>query len=265
YFLGCLAAMLERWPDAERHFEDAVAANRVLGAMPSVARARYAHALALRARAWPGDAERACALLREARDAAETLGMERRAARVARALATDGRGCGAEASSVFRREGEFWTIAFEGSTLSVRDTRGIRYLAQLLRQPGREVFAADLVAGGRACAAPSANVSTGLEVLDARAVGEYRGRLADLRDALAEAEAARERVRGAAPESEIDSLARQLASSLGLGNRRRQTGSVAERARVNVRKGIEAALRKILAGSPALGRHLVATVRTGTF
>lgn len=49
------------------------------------------------------------------------------------------------------------------------------------------------------------------------------------------------------------------------GGRSRTAGSAAERARINVRRTIGAVVKKIAAGSPALGQHLTAAVRTGYF
>jgi hypothetical protein len=47
--------------------------------------------------------------------------------------------------NVFRREGEYWTVVFEGSVVRLRDTKGLRHLARLLAHPGREFHAVDLV------------------------------------------------------------------------------------------------------------------------
>jgi len=62
----------------------------------------------------------------------------------------------------------------------------------------------------------------------------------------------------------FDFIARHLARAVGLGGRRRGSGSYLERARVNVRKGIRAALRTVAETHTPLGEHLAATVRTGT-
>ena len=64
--LGLLATVMERWDDAEAHFEDALELNERLGARPWHARTQrdYAHMLADRARA--GDEERAAELTRRA-------------------------------------------------------------------------------------------------------------------------------------------------------------------------------------------------------
>ena len=46
----------------------------------------------------------------------------------------------------FRLVGEYWAIRFEGRTCNVRDGKGLGYIAQLLRVPGRELHALDLLA-----------------------------------------------------------------------------------------------------------------------
>ena len=47
---------------------------------------------------------------------------------------------------MFRLEGEYWTIVFRGRLIRLRDSRGLRYLANLLRHPGRPIPAVELVA-----------------------------------------------------------------------------------------------------------------------
>ena len=49
-------------------------------------------------------------------------------------------------SNVFRREGDYWTVTFDGHTVHVRDLKGMHYLARLLADPGREFHVLDLVA-----------------------------------------------------------------------------------------------------------------------
>ena len=48
--------------------------------------------------------------------------------------------------NLFRREGDYWSVVFEGRTVRVRDLKGIRYLARLLADPDREFHVLDLVA-----------------------------------------------------------------------------------------------------------------------
>ena len=53
-----------------------------------------------------------------------------------------------QASSIeaFRREGDTWWLAFAGSSVRLRDLKGLRYLARLLAEPGREFHVLELVA-----------------------------------------------------------------------------------------------------------------------
>src|SRR2546426_7822646 len=94
---------------------------------------------------------------------------------------------------VFRREGNFWTVAWDDVVVRLKDNRGLQYLAQLLARPGQEVHVLDLVAAvhaepGQAARRHLASTDAGT-VLDATARAAYRRRLVDLRDELAEAAA----------------------------------------------------------------------------
>lgn len=107
-------------------------------------------------------------------------------------------------AQVYRREGEYWTIVFDGVTCRLRDVRGLQHLAMLLAHPHEQISAL---------------------VLD--------------RTGTIPAES---------PPGEL----------LPLHDTR-------ERARVNVTRAIGAALKRLAAHHPALGRHLAVTIRTGTF
>src|SRR5207249_6004243 len=89
---------------------------------------------------------------------------------------------------VFRREGNFWTVAWDDAVVRLKDNRGLQYLAQLLARPGQEVHVLDLVAAvhaepGQAARRHLASADAGT-VLDATARAAYRRRLVDLRDEL---------------------------------------------------------------------------------
>ncbi len=47
--------------------------------------------------------------------------------------------------SVFRREGEAWTLEFGGHPTRLKDRKGLRYLAHLLARPGEKVHVLDMV------------------------------------------------------------------------------------------------------------------------
>ncbi len=75
--LGMMAALMERWEDAERHFEYALVFDQKMNARPWVAHDQYYYAKMLLARDALGDRAKALALLQPALDAAQELGMAR--------------------------------------------------------------------------------------------------------------------------------------------------------------------------------------------
>ncbi|MEE9284704.1 MAG: adenylate/guanylate cyclase domain-containing protein, partial [Dehalococcoidia bacterium] len=75
-YLGLLAATMERWEEAERHFEDALAMNARMGARPFVAHTQHEYVGMLLHRDEPGDREKALELVTQALDTAQELGMK---------------------------------------------------------------------------------------------------------------------------------------------------------------------------------------------
>ncbi len=184
----------------------------------------------------------------------------------------------AAASSVFRREGEYWTIAFEGKAFRLRDAKGLHYLVYLLQHPGREFHVLDLVAIQRgAQAVPTrlrstrqddlyeGGISDAGPILDEQAKSSYRARFRDLEEDLNEATAWADSVRAEKVRQEMDILADQLSAAVGLSGRDRKAGSPAERARVNITRAVKAVLSRIREHHPRLAEHLDATIHTGTF
>jgi hypothetical protein len=180
--------------------------------------------------------------------------------------------------NVFRREGEYWTVAFEGTMVRLKDAKGLRHLARLLAHPGREFHAVDLEAAEGSGASPGQrqrahgrelavrpDLGDAGELLDAQAKAAYRARLVELRAELAEAEGCNDPARAAKARVELDFVVGELARAVGLGGRDRRAASHAERARLNATRAIRAAMANLARGDPALGRHLAASVRTGRY
>lgn len=74
--LGILAGVLRRWPDAERHFRDALAMNDEIGAVTFAARTRVDHAAMLMRRGRAADRPRAEALIDAAIPIAQSTDMQ---------------------------------------------------------------------------------------------------------------------------------------------------------------------------------------------
>jgi tetratricopeptide (TPR) repeat protein len=92
HYLGVLAAAAGRHDEADRHFTEAAARNRALGALTALARTECEHGATLLARNGPGDAAQAATLLGAAGASARRLGLPALAARTAAlAAAVSGR------------------------------------------------------------------------------------------------------------------------------------------------------------------------------
>jgi non-specific serine/threonine protein kinase len=180
------------------------------------------------------------------------------------------------AGFVFRCEGDYWTLAFEGNVCRLRDAKGLHHIAYLLRHPGEQFEARVLAAESDGGATPArarlesdgpAVTTAGLgdagEVLDAKAKAAYRRQLEELREELAEAEDFNDTGRASRLREEMEFLTSQLASAVGLGGRDRKAASNVERARLTVTKRIKDALAKVRESHPALGDHLAARIKTG--
>jgi tetratricopeptide (TPR) repeat protein len=290
--LGRLATVLHRWHDAERQLLEAIAHNIEMGARPLAALARYAYAEMLLSRRASGDSVRAREVLSAARATFEDLGMSSYRERADHLLQIEAAPImppraqqesapvHAPPPNQFRKEGDSWAIEYAGISTRMYDAKGLRYLAHLLREPGREFHVADLIravsgemtesgtpGAARLPAAMGEHAratAVALTPPDARAKGEYRRRLDDLRATADEAERFNDPVRAATARAEIESITAELQAAYGLYGARR-TGAPAEKMRKAVSNCVRDVLRKLQRQHEPLWRHLYTSVRTGTF
>src|SRR5262245_6067516 len=282
--LGVLATLLGRYDDAERHFEKALEMNARIRARIWVAHTQHDYARMLIARDGPGDRERAAALAAQALATAHEVGMKSLEAKVVELRAAAGLGeepstepvakgpPAPAASAVFRRDGDVWTIAYEGKGLRLKDAKGVQYIARLLRHPGAEFHCADLAAGGETESARGGDagaIAAGLgdagERLDAPARAAYRQRLQNLESELAEATEWADSGRAEKLRDEIEFLRDELSAAYGLGGRARKAADASDRARKAVTSRIRETIARITTEHPALGLHLENAIRTGVF
>jgi tetratricopeptide (TPR) repeat protein len=285
-WLGGLAALLGRYAEAERHFEAALEMNARIRARVWVAHTQHDYARMLLTRGALGDRDKAAALATTSLATARQIGMklleERLVSLMAEAgLAPEARSVDAAAPAAlgptamtpatFRREGEYWTIVYEGKHLRLKDAKGLQYIADLLRHEGDELHAADLASKAEAPARPDPEGRTAAalgdpgERLDHQARAEYRQRLTDLRGELDEATRWGDLGRSASLREEIEFLSDELSGAYGLGGRARKAGDVSDRARKAVTSRIREAIARIGKEHSALALHLGNAIRTGTF
>jgi pimeloyl-ACP methyl ester carboxylesterase len=179
-------------------------------------------------------------------------------------------------ANVLRRDGEYWTAAYGGLVVTLRDSKGLRDLARLLAAPGHELHVLDLATPGAAPLtatsmreALDAGLTVGSSVtepvIDDVARAAYKSRIAELRQDIDEAEVNGDGEAGANAQRELDVLVGHLASAYGLGGKPRRTPDHVERARKTVTRRIRHAVARIDRAHPALGRHLHASLHTGVY
>jgi hypothetical protein len=260
YYLAGLAALNGDAAAADRHYRAAAGCHRRLGARPMLAHTLHEHAQLLRQ-------QEKHAALAEARAIAADCGMTKLLA------VLDQPGQPGNVLTL-KRDEDSWLVGFVGAVTRVPDSLGLRYLDLLIRHPGRELAAPELVqlaaATGPASAATSQDdlhdaSGTGADqVLDQQARAAYRQRLTALDEDLAEAEQWNDTERASRLRAEKDFLVRELAAATGLGGRPRRLGAESERARLNVTRAIRSAIARIRDRAPAAAAHLDQAVRTGT-
>jgi hypothetical protein len=258
HYLGLGAALLDRLDDAVEHLRRAAAVHEAEGAPALALLSLHELATVLERRQEPGDE-------------AEIEAIDRRVSRHAAPNTVPFKPLlrilwsGADAAPVTRHtqrlafEGDTWLVEFGGSRVRLRDKRGLHHLRTLLEHPGVEVPALTLAADGMALAGTGESA-----LLDEQAVRDYRRRITDLQDDLAEATANNDLERASRAEAELDALVTQLAAATGFAGRPRHFIGADERARVSVTKAIRAAIKHLDAELPELGRHLTVTVHTGS-
>jgi hypothetical protein len=190
--------------------------------------------------------------------------------------------------AILRKEGEYWTVGYGGKSYSLKDTKGLGYIAHLLRHPGVEFHVLDLAQGiaGQRGDDESGQSKLGLprgdedlekagihivslgdagEMLDEQAKAAYRRRLSDLREELEEAKELGNVERSEQAEQEIDALTRELSRAVGLGGRNRKAISASERARQSISKTIKSVLDRIAQSNAELADIFARCIRTGNF
>lgn len=168
------------------------------------------------------------------------------------------------------REDRSWVVACDDVRCRLPDTKGLRYVAELVRNPGVERHALDLVDRVEGVAVGDLPIDrrqlgdAGV-LVDAKARTAYRHRIEALRAEIDDALGRGADDQALAREAELDQLIGQLSQAFGLGGRSRRASSAVERARLNVTRALRAATAKVGGALPEAGAVLDQRLRTGIY
>ena len=178
----------------------------------------------------------------------------------------------------FRKKGEYWSIRYRNETFFLRHTKGLAYIAWLLRHPAQEYHALTLVRALEGDARIEEEdtavrvVQDGLSIrgttddlgpaLDAAAIAACKERIEDIMIEIEEADRNHDPERVARLREERDRILEQMEKDLGWD---RGTRSPEQRARVNLTNQIRTAIKRIAEQDGELGGFLKTHIRTGLF
>ena len=286
-YLGKLAARAQRYDEGLRHLEDAIRLNDQSAARLWSAYSRYDLAALLAHRDGPGDRARALGLAAVLFREVASMGTIALATKL-EALQADlaERDAGSaisetKASSsnypeaardsqvsfprVFHCEGDYWTLAFEGGSVRIKDAKGLKLIAHLLSHPGHRFHVIELEAAISRALRPSIAPTDSGPVIDAQSKKSYRMRLNELKTELQEARRFNDQEHVWKLEQEASFLTHELTRAVGLGGRDRMGVSEVERARLRVTNAIKFAILRVSKYHPVLGQHFRKYIFTGYF
>lgn len=186
---------------------------------------------------------------------------------------------------IFRKEGDTWTVCFEGKpTTGLQHLTGMLYIRELLGNPHKPIPCLDLrklsdkAPDGESRLSEetdndtdnSAGVIKGIRyedrdnTLDDDAVKSTHQRLVQLRTDLDKAKADGDEAAQTQIRTEIEKIQRYLASGQGLQGRLRKFPDKKDRARTSVRRNLTRAWDSLKNHDKALAAHLRKYISTGT-
>ncbi len=141
--------------------------------------------------------------------------------------------------AVFRREGDYWTVTWDGNVVRLKDAKGLHYISYLLANPGRMILACELAATGKSNGSDrggnrrdsidplgtAPDLGDAGAMLDAKARLQYRARISELGEEVAQAAQLNDTLRASHLRSELESLREQIVAAVGLGGRNRKAAS----------------------------------------
>jgi hypothetical protein len=188
-------------------------------------------------------------------------------------------------SNIFHREGDYWRIIYDRMQILLKDSKGLRYIAYLLRYPEQDFHVLRLI---HEVEGPQSNNNGDIhkkmekrklpeeglvisnfgdagEVIDAQALAEYRQKIKDLEEEIREAEDNIDLARLEKLRDEKEFLENQILAASGVMGRTRKFDDPVEKARKSITNRINDSRKKIQEDHPTLGQHLMNCIKTGPF
>ena len=275
HYLGMLARCRGKFDLSRAHFDTALHVNSSLDAPPLLARTqleyarlcalqptqeyrRHAHELATAASRIFAEVG-----LDAYRIASDRISADALPHHPTTHAAREPRNVQPASTSALLRNGDLWTLRFEGSDVHMRHRLGFRYIASIIQAAGEPLHVLDLVS--RPGSALHCITDRTLASADQDARRAYKSRLKSIEQEIGLAFQNNDLGLIEHLQKEQAALIRELSHSYGISGRPRPSRSPAERARVSVKNRISSALAAIRLHHEAAFQHLARSLVTGTY
>jgi hypothetical protein len=177
-------------------------------------------------------------------------------------------------ANVFRVKGEFWELRYQdGEPFSLPTMKGLRDIWELLRRPGHEVSAGELVQATMAMTSVGAAAvdelrvdnGDGLELADEETIAAVKRRLQDLQEQLETARGRGDIEAALELEEQRTRFADYLSSTTDQDGKPRMALGARDRARTAVKNRVTDAITRIEKHSAGMALHFNRAIRTGSF
>ncbi|RIV45900.1 tetratricopeptide repeat protein [Flagellimonas pelagia] len=160
------------------------------------------------------------------------------------------------AGGSFIHHGELWELNYSGLSVTVKDSKGLHDIVQLLEHPEEEFHCLQLMGS-------SVN-NEGEALIDEKALMEYKSKIKSLKMQIGDAEEIGLIEKAEGLKEEYEQLMGHIGKVMGLSNKARKTGSSLEKARAAVTWRIRNSIKKLEQIHPLLAKHLANSIKTGT-
>lgn len=163
---------------------------------------------------------------------------------------------------VFRRLGQIWVLKFDGRMVVMQEARGLCYIARLLAEPDRDVWASHLLAAVVGLD-PRVTAGTSEPILDGQALTTYRRQYKELQEELEDARSMNDLARVEDVQTKLEAFATEISRATGLHGKKREQSTI-ENVRKSVSMAVTRAIDSIRAEHEVLGKHLDGFISPGT-
>jgi hypothetical protein len=165
--------------------------------------------------------------------------------------------------NIFRRDGQVWTLCYDGVKKHFNQSKGLLYISYLLGSPFQEYHVAELV---KAFENPEEVLSfSSGEISTKETVANYRKRLSTIRAELEGAEETGDHLLKKELQAEKEALEKQLLQAVGMGGKLRKNPDETKRQANAVSEAISRSLKIMEKIHPALRQHLFNAINRGEY